>query len=64
MRENTLFVMEMFRDGFTDKDYVYYSRQCKIEPKLTSNEFDKIMQECRDMTIEDFKYLLVMHQNE
>jgi len=54
----------MFKDGFTDKDFYYYRTRCKQANKLTPEQFEKIIQECKDMSPDEFKEKLKAHQDE
>lgn len=64
IRYHIVFIMEMFKDGMTDKDYYFYKVKCKMKGRLTPTLFEKIMQECRDMTTEEFNSKLESHKAE
>jgi len=64
IRYHIVFIMVMFKDGFTDKDFYYYRTRCKQANKLTPEQFEKIIQECKDMSPDEFKEKLKAHQDE
>lgn len=64
IRANLVFVMQMFKDGFTDKDFYYYKTKCKMSQKITPTQFEKIMQECKDMPPKEFDEKFSAHIDE
>lgn len=64
IRYHIVFIMEMFQDGMTDKDYYFYKMKCKMANRLPPEYFEKIMRECRDISPEEFKSKLESHKQE
>jgi hypothetical protein len=63
-RANIVFIMQMFKDGCTDKDFYIYKKQCKMAIKFTPDQFEKVMRECKDMSPTEFDEKFAAHVDE